>query len=263
MKNIYLFFLCVVLLITFNGCKDITPVISESYESGVSHEYDISSESAENPDESGAESPEESDAESMPDESETSEISGVTDVYVYNADYVTEKIGEDYSITYKITYYYEDADAKTAEVTIARNGGGYYINTGSMEYMYVKNGEGYSICSKDELTGLFRKIPGVVISAEDVDKSATAALYMFFNDAKEEDLVSAGDAVVCGRVCGRYVLDASARHASTDMEFYIDKAAGICLKYTCSSPAEGENGGIDYECVAFRLGGAELPDYTD
>ncbi|MEA4832911.1 MAG: hypothetical protein VB118_09905 [Oscillospiraceae bacterium] len=185
--------------------------------------------------------------------------------FAYNNEYISDHLGSDYSVTYNFTYYENNEETGTAVVSIKKNETGYYyeLNDGG-EFMYLKEGDGYVLCTKDEETGKFSKLEGITLTEDEVKNSAEAVFsFMSYYQDYEDDLSSKGTDTVCGRTCDKYVLNAADWGVSSTIEFYIDKDTGVCLKYSVEASANGERGGFDYVCTEFSLANVVLPQCDD
>ena len=264
MKKILVILLCFAMMTILAACKEKTDNestqsqdSSQSQESSTADNSDMTSDESIDDETTEEETP--SDEDSIEDETSEEESD-----FVYNSDYMSEKLGNNFSLTYRFTYYEEESQEETVEITIMRNENGCYISADGEEFMFVKEGDGYAMCSKDEETGAFVKIPGVTFTEDDVDASAISIItYMSFYNDYADELESDGSGNVCGRDCDKYIIDASALGASANIEFYIDKATGVCLKYAADVSAAGEEGSFTYECIAFSLEDVVLPEYTE
>lgn len=263
MKKFIVILLCFAMLAVLVGCKEETNNESKAQESKATENSSTAS------DENQTSITDETEDASVTDETAEDEFSDESTEddsdFFYNSEYITENLGTDYSVTYRFTYYEEESQTETLEISLARNENGCYVKTNDgTEFMYVKDGDGYAMCTKDEETGAFVKIPGITLTEDDVDTTAESVLtYMMFYSTYADDLNSDGSDTVCGRDCDKYVLNASEWGTAANIEFYIDKATGVCLKYTVDVSSGEAEGGFDYECIAFSLEDVTLPEYTD
>jgi hypothetical protein len=184
--------------------------------------------------------------------------------FVYNTNYMTDHLGS-YSVTYKFTYFENGEETESMTVLLKKNEEGYYFNLyDGQEIMYLKEGDEYIVCMKDEENGPFKKIDGYTMTEDDVKGSAEMVLtYMSFYSDYIDDLSNDGEETVCGRSCDKYFFDASEMGVSSKVEFYIDKETGVCLKYSVDASADGESGGFKFECTEFSLENVELPAYEN
>ncbi|MDD4125596.1 MAG: hypothetical protein PHW77_07740 [Eubacteriales bacterium] len=246
MKKLIVILLCVSLITILIACKST----DTDNESSVVNSSEAASE------ESSADTAESSDS---------SEASEADSGFEYGLDYITENLGDIYSITYQIINYSVDSEPETTTIEIARNEEGCYINFGEdYSLLYVKDGDAYAMCLKDEETGDFVKVPETTVDEEDIDLTASLMLlYMAMYEDYAEELESDGTATVCERDCDKFILESDFFEDSTKVEFYIDKATGVCLKLTFDSSESIEDGYFEFECTSFSLEDVVLPAYTE
>jgi outer membrane lipoprotein-sorting protein len=263
MKKLIVILLCIAMLAVLVGCKEETNNESKTQESQVAENSNTASDENQT---SVTDETEDTNAtdESIDEEFSDESIEEDSD-FVYNSDYINEHLGTDYSVTYRFTTFEDESRSENFEISLARNEDGCYVKTNDgSEFMYVKDGDGYAMCVKDEDTGVFTKIAGVTLTEDDVNTTAGAVLtYMSFYDTYASDLKSDGSETICGRECDKYSFDATTIGTAGSVEYCIDKETGVCLKYTVNITTGEEAGSFNYECIAFSLEDVTLPEYTD
>lgn len=230
MKKLIIFILCISMSLMLIGCFDFKKITDKS-------------------------EPQESIDNNTNEDTDESE-------FVYNPEYISDHLGNEYSIAYDITLYENSKESKKVTVLIKKNESGYYFKMGDEdEIMYQKDGDAYAICLKDDETGSFSKVEGMTMTEDTIKATAGMFLsYMSYYQSYIDDLVSDGSATVCGRSCDKYIMNYSGLGVSQNIEYYIDKETGVCMKYSYDLGVSEDFSGFDFECVEFSLEDVELPE---
>lgn len=235
MKRFIFALLCVLMVVAFTGCASIKG-IKDAINS----------------------------VKSLVDESDDNSDTGDTQ-FEYGEDYITSHLGDEYSIKYSLTSYDNGQASNTYTVALSKNEKGYYVDLGGgAEYMYIKEGDVYVMCVRDEESSIFKKVSLFTMSEEEVKTSVEATLgYMAYYSYYTDNLEKDGTATVCGRTCVKYKLKSYGWGASSSLVYYIDKETGVCMKYEAAIAAGGEYGSFTFECIEFSLSNVKLPAYSD
>lgn len=177
---------------------------------------------------------------------------------------ILEKIGDNFSVTYRITYYNDEDGEDQSEITLTKTQQGYYYNLDDDGSLYIKEGNQYVMCSYDQDTGVFVKMPGAYLGEESVTALAASILgYMSMYSSYTHGLDKKDSATILGRNCDKYVFEYTAGGVKVNLEFFIDKETGLTMKFMGDQSGKSSNYNFVYECIALSLGNAELPEYTE
>ena len=183
-----------------------------------------------------------------------------SETFEYGQNYVNNHLG-DYWVVYSITAY-EDGETDTFTMEQKRTSAGYYWNYEGEEMLFIKNGDNYDWYSKDS-GGVFKKYMTM-------DKASTEAvmsafwIYALTYDAYGSSLTKSGSEAIIGRNCDKYIYNYSypAAGYSFTYTYWIDKATGVCLKYSIAAQAGGQKAGYEFVCSKFQTTGVTLPEYS-
>ena len=178
--------------------------------------------------------------------------------YGNGADYIANNLKGDYSITYRVSTSGEDY----FDVTAARTSAGYHYNYAGIEVLYIKNGNKYDKYFGSSSDG-FTKVDWLEPLTEEQVKSELSFLnWMSYYGNYSSDLKKDGSETVAGRSCNRYKYSLSYFGASLQYIVCIDKATGICMKWTYNVASGGEQSSLKFECTEFKTSGVKLPAYN-
>ena len=180
--------------------------------------------------------------------------------YGNGKDYIAENLKGDYSITYKATGSSTD---DVYEVIYARTSEGYYINFPGMDMgpmLYIKNGDKYDLYLKNKNGDVFEKVD--FIDPIDEDQVQEPVLGGFMTSyGSLSGFERNGSETVAGRDCDKFELSAAGMGAAIRQIYCIDKETGVCMKFSIDLAADGQVGGVTFECTEFKTSGVSLPAY--
>ena len=179
--------------------------------------------------------------------------------YGNGTDYIANNLKGDYSITYK----YSSSGDDFLEITCARTSSGYYYKYAELEVLYIKNGSKYDTYYNITGNG-FTKVTWIDPKTEDDVKSEFMFItgFMTHYGSNASDMTKIGSETVAGRNCDKYKYAWSYLGSSVQYTYCIDKATGVCLKYTYDVASGGQSGNLSFECTAFKTSGITLPSYN-
>ncbi|MCL1951477.1 MAG: hypothetical protein FWF60_01475 [Oscillospiraceae bacterium] len=194
------------------------------------------------------------------------ENNGGGDSFAYgNAkDYIAENLKGDYEITYR--YYAGVGGGDASEVTLIKTAEGVYVNSDGSESLFVKNSTGnydmYNGSAEEGFTkvdmGGFMTFDQAYVDALTVMTSGFMTQYGNYSSEMKKD----GKETVAGRSCDKYTFSAAAFGTAVRYSCCIDRATGVCLKYTYDASVGGQSGGMAFECTQFKTSGVKLPKYN-
>lgn len=179
--------------------------------------------------------------------------------FKYTKDYINNVLKGDYSITYRYTT--TTGGGGSIELTSIHTSEGYCLKAAGTETLYIKNDAG----TYDMYTGAggkFVKIPMDPLTEADVQSMSFAYNFMQ-KAAATKGLTKAGSETVAGRDCEKYTQTATGYGSTFTAVFYVDKATGICMKfsYDVDSANEGQSFDLTFECLEFKTSGVTFPKY--
>ena len=138
------------------------------------------------------------------------------------------------------------------------------MSYGGMEMLYIKNGGKYDTYYGSEADGFAKMDYMPQLSQEEVESqlglfSGFMGQYSMWSDS---DMKKTGSETIAGRRCDVYTYSASALGAALKYSYSIDKATGVCLKFTCDAKAGMDRGSMTFECTEFKTSGVSLPKYN-
>ena len=178
--------------------------------------------------------------------------------YGNGKDYISENLKGDFSISYEVSGSSSDDVYK---VTYARTSEGYYIDFPGMDMgpmLYIKNGDKYDLYLKNE--DVFEIIDFLdPVEEEQVQAPMLGGFMTSYGNLSgfERD----GSETIAGRDCERFVLSGAGFGAAVRQIYCIDKATGVCMKFSMDAAMEGQSGNVTFECTEFKTSGVKLPDY--
>ena len=178
--------------------------------------------------------------------------------YGNGKDYVAKNLTGDYSITFRV---FTSGSEDYNEITCMRTSNGYCISTFGTTVLYVKNGDKYDTYF-DSDNG-FYKIDFVEPKSEEEIQSELSLIYSLMTHYSDtSSLTKDGTETVAGRNCDRYKVGAAGFGVAIGATYCIDKATGVCLKYTLNMAEGGEIASLTFECTEFITSGVKLPAYN-
>jgi hypothetical protein len=178
----------------------------------------------------------------------------------YGADYIASHLPSSYWITYSYSAKANGSAEAPILITTAHNDQGYYVkdNAGT-EALFLKDGSTYAVYMPNE-AGELALVPDVVLDEENVKGYSTSFLsFMSIYDVARDDLVFDGEETIAGRGCYKYVFHAAYVASAIDLRYSIDKATGICLRYSAEALQGKDTSAFEFVCTTFKDVNVSLP----
>jgi hypothetical protein len=179
----------------------------------------------------------------------------------YGQSYIDNNLPDSYRLVYSITAY-DNSGVSSVTWEQIRTSKGYYFNTEDGDgLLFIKNGQTYDlyILGSD---GVYEN-SGMDFEQSYVENLMSGFLgYMTNYVAYQNSMSKSGSDTVAGRACDKYSFAyAHALYGSVTYSCSIDKATGVCLKWSMDAQAHGEKGGYEFVCTHFSTSGVSLPAY--
>ena len=143
----------------------------------------------------------------------------------------------------------------TYDVALGVNGQVYYVlSDGDEVYLDLTSDQYYDVYTP--YNGTWRKARANYseqVTKETLVTTYSAMLYGYFGMYQ---YVTSYDSVkttatIAGRSCDKYTFTETAYGATASSEVCIDKATGICLKWSAAGSYQGNSGSLSFECTQF------------
>jgi len=186
--------------------------------------------------------------------------------FEYGNSFVKAKIGNNYKITYKYTYTEEGDEYGFFEKTMIYTPIGLYTalnfsNDSYIYYLYVKNNSGtYDYYYGNPIDGFVLSETAEQLTEE--ERELETFLEMTYYNTSKSKLKKNGADMILGRNCEKYTYTIAAYGVTVTKTYWIDKATGVCLKYTWTDSIKGQSETANFECTEFKIGGVELPGFA-
>jgi len=192
--------------------------------------------------------------------------------FKYNSEYVKENLTGDYSITYKSVTYGNGQIESTNYFKVISTDEGVYTEITDEDgyksgYLFVRNGDNYILCEGSPEDGFTK--PESLEYAYQVTKEQAEAyggmgLNYFINYYSDMAslMKSDGTETIAGRKCDKFKAGITILGAGVQNFYSVDQQTGICMKFALAASAQGESGGMEFECVEFLTSGVQLPAYN-
>ncbi|MDR2700162.1 MAG: hypothetical protein LBC12_05060 [Nitrososphaerota archaeon] len=179
----------------------------------------------------------------------------------YGQNYIDNNLPDSYRIVFSITAY-DSNEVISLPLEQIRTLNGYYFDTGVGDgLLFIKNGTIYDLYVLGS-DGVYEN-SGVNFEQSYVENIMSDLWgYMTNYVAYQKSMMKVGSETVAGRACDKYSLTyTQPLYGSVTYSCSIDKATGVCLKWTCDAQASGEKGGYEFVCTNFSTSGISLPTY--
>jgi len=180
--------------------------------------------------------------------------------FEYGADYIASHLPSSYWISYSYSAKSNGVAEDPLLISTAHNDQGYYIkdNVGT-EALFLKDGTEYLVYMPND-QGELALVPELRLSEENVKGYSTSFLsFMSIYEVAKDDLAQEGEESIAGRACYKYVFHASYVTSAVDLHYSIDKATGICLRYSAVALQGKDTSAFEFLCTVFDVSNVELP----
>lgn len=186
----------------------------------------------------------------------------------YGENYIKEHLTGDYWLIYTITADY-GSGAESYTVEQRRVGKNYYFAVkdeyGDLEEMlFIQNGQMYDYYIREYDDAEFKIVPGQFDEETAMIYMDAMLGYMAWYGASGDSFKRNGSETVAGRDCAKYTFDYTfpVYNYKYTYTYCIDKATGVCLKFSVTIKGAGEKFDNDFVCTKFQTTGVTLPKYT-
>lgn len=186
-----------------------------------------------------------------------------TSVFEYGADYIAAHLPFSYWISYSYSAKSNGVAEEPLLISTAHNDQGYYIkdNVGT-EALFLRDGTEYVVYMPND-QGELALVPDLRLSEENVKGYSTSFLgFMSIYEVARDDLAQDGEETVAGRACYKYVFHASYTASAIDLHYSIDKATGVCLRYSAVALQGKDTSAFEFLCTVFKDSNVELPAHV-
>ncbi len=192
--------------------------------------------------------------------------SSITTSDDHKAEDVSDKVNQMIStngvfVKYEITSKSDGEDEETVVIAFGAKDKVYYVNSGEEEtYIDLSDDTKFVVYSKDEegeWTKMSTPYDDEYFTKEQADEFAQAYLtlissYMTQYQAFENLEATKSSETVAGRSCDKYTVKQATIGYSINYSFCIDKATGICMKWTVEGNSTEGSGYASFECKEFK-----------